>query len=138
MSGVSAVAIGARALLIEGPSSSGKSSLALALIDRGAALIGDDGVEISQDGAHIIVNPPPNIAGKIEIRHVGIADVPAVSARLALIISLDPSAPRYVEKAATCKLLDGTIPAITLAPHDPTLPLRAEWALAMHGLDTSD
>ncbi|HQA17982.1 MAG TPA: serine kinase, partial [Novosphingobium sp.] len=38
------VAIKGRALLIEGPPGSGKSSMALALIDRGAALIGDDGV----------------------------------------------------------------------------------------------
>lgn len=38
------IAIGGRALLIEGPPGSGKSSLALSLIDRGAMLIGDDSV----------------------------------------------------------------------------------------------
>src|SRR3546814_11755709 len=44
----SAVAIGGRAVLIIGPPGSGKTSLALALIDRGATLIGDDGVALAR------------------------------------------------------------------------------------------
>ena len=47
LANVTAVAIGGRALLIDGPPGSGKSSLALALIDRGALLIGDDAVHLS-------------------------------------------------------------------------------------------
>ena len=55
-----AVAIGGCGLLIEGAPGSGKSSLALALIDRGAALIGDDGVALSLRGGRLWAAPPPN------------------------------------------------------------------------------
>ena len=70
----SAVAIGGRGLLLEGPPGSGKSSLALALIDRGARLIGDDGLRLVRRGKDVMAEPPPNIAGKLEIRGVGIFD----------------------------------------------------------------
>ena len=53
------VAIGGRAVLIEGEPGSGKSSLALALIDRGAALIGDDGVRLELRGNRLYASPPP-------------------------------------------------------------------------------
>ena len=59
----SAVVIGGRALLIEGPPGSGKSSLTLALIDRGAGLIGDDAVTLMREGAALIASPhnPPGV-----------------------------------------------------------------------------
>ena len=50
-----AVEIGGRALLIEGPPGSGKSSLALALIDRGARLIGDDSVMLEVSGRQLLL-----------------------------------------------------------------------------------
>lgn len=130
----SAVAIDGRAVMIEGPSGIGKSSLALALIDRGAVLIGDDGVRLARDGGTIIASPPPNISGKLEIRHVGIADVPVTSAPLALIISLNADAPRLIDKAPMRDVLGANIPVITLPAHDPILALRTEEALSMHGL----
>ena len=67
---VRAVAIDGRALLIEGEPGVGKSSLALALIERGAILIGDDGVTLSREAAGLeptlIARPPPNIEGLID------------------------------------------------------------------------
>lgn len=129
----SAVAIDGRAIMIEGPSGIGKSSLALALIDRGAVLIGDDGVRLARDGGTILASPPPNISGKLEIRHVGIADIPVTSAPLALIIMLGTQAPRLIDKAPMRNMLGLSIPVITLPARDPILPLRTEWALTMHG-----
>ena len=91
---VTVVAVAGRAIMLEGPPGSGKTSLALALIDRGAKLVGDDGVGLDRRGALITASPPPHTAGKIEIRNVGIVEMPAVEAPLALILSLDPAAER--------------------------------------------
>lgn len=130
----SAVALNDCAILIEGPPGIGKSSLALALIDRGAVLIGDDGALLALENERILVSPPPNISGKLEIRHVGIADMPTTSAPLGLIVKLDGSSPRFLEEAPKRDVMGLAIPILTLAAHDAILPLRTEWALAMHGL----
>ncbi|HTM96504.1 MAG TPA: HPr kinase/phosphatase C-terminal domain-containing protein [Croceibacterium sp.] len=129
-----AVAIGGRALLIEGAPGSGKSSLALALIDRGAALIGDDGVTLDLRAGHVWAAPPPNTAGLIEIRNVGIVTLPTVEARVALVLRLDADAPRYVEQAAQIELLGRPIPLLRLHPAAWPLALRAEWAFARYAL----
>lgn len=133
----SAVAIsapgGARGLLIEGPPGSGKSSLALALIDRGAALIGDDGVLLEPRQGRLWALPPPRIEGMLEIRNVGIATFAAVSAPVGLVVRLDPRAPRYPDHAEETRLEGIAVPRIRLWPDTPALPLRAEWAMALHG-----
>lgn len=134
----SCVAIDGRAILIEGQPGSGKSSLALTLIDRGAKLVGDDGVtlETRQIGGdkRLWASPPPNISGKIEIRNVGIVDMPATSAPVALMLRLDDDAPRYVEQAEQIEIAGHKIPLIRLWPGSTALHLRAEWALQLHGL----
>lgn len=130
----SCVAIGGRAVLIEGPPGSGKSTLALALIDRGAALVGDDGVLLDPREARVWALPPPNIDGLLEIRNVGLARLAAVSAPVALVLRLDPEAPRHLDAADGIELAGVTVPLIRLWPDTPALPLRAEWALALHGL----
>ena len=132
----SAVSIGGRAVLIEGPSGIGKSSLALALIDRGAVLIGDDGVTLTRDNGQVLASPPPNICGKLEIRHVGIADMPVTTSPLALIVTLSNAAPRFIDQAPNRDIIGLAVPVLELTAHDPILALRTEWALAMHGLST--
>lgn len=134
----SAVAIGGRALLIEGPSGSGKSSLALALIDRGAQLIGDDGVSLRRDGDAVIAAPPPNIAGKLEIRGVGIVEMATTSAPLSLILAIDPEAPRYPDPVTNREVLGRMIPTLPFRCGDAIQALRAEWALRLHGLPLAD
>jgi serine kinase of HPr protein (carbohydrate metabolism regulator) len=127
------VAIQGRAVLIEGPPGSGKSSLALALIDRGATLVGDDGVLLEVRDDRLWALPPPNIAGLLEIRNVGFATLPAERAPVALVLRLDPAAPRQPEQAEAAVLAGVTVPLVRLWPDTPALRLRAEWALALHG-----
>lgn len=130
----SCVAIGGRGVLIEGPPGSGKSSLALALIDRGAVLVGDDGVLLEPHGDELWASPPPQITGLVEVRNVGIITLPAEPARLALILRLDPEAPRFVEEAERAVLAGVELPLIRLWPDSPVLALRAEYALSLYGL----
>lgn len=132
--GASAVAIHDRAVLIEGPPGSGKSSLALALIDRGAVLIGDDGVKLGKGSGKVMATPPPNIEGKLEIRGVGIVDMTTKSAPLALILALDPDAPRMPEDLERRDVLGCSIPVLPFCAGDAIQAIRAEWALRTYGL----
>ncbi len=135
LSGVSCVAIEGRAVLIEGPSCSGKSGLALALIDRGAVLIGDDGVRLEQRDARLHAFPPPNIAGLLEVRNLGLLRFPTVAdVPVALVLRLDPEAPRFLE-AAEQSAIEGTLlPMVRLWPDSPLLARKAELALDHYGL----
>ncbi|TIX52148.1 serine kinase [Alteraurantiacibacter aquimixticola] len=125
----SCVLVEGKAVLIEGEPGSGKSSLALALIDRGAQLVGDDGVTLARRGETLWASPPPNTAGLIEIRNVGLVEMPAAEGPVALLLTLDPQAPRFVDQAGTIAIGGMQLPQIALFPDASTLPLRAEWAV---------
>ena len=129
------VVIGGRAILIEGPPGSGKSSLALALIDRGAKFVGDDAVTLTRAGDRLLASPHPTIAGKLEIRNLGLVEIAAVDLQpVALVLRLDLEAPRFVEAAEDCWLLDVRLPMLSLWPDSPLLAIKAEWALARFGI----
>ena len=98
-----AVAFGNRGVLIRGLPGSGKSELALRLIDsqgfgRGvkllrAKLVADDQVLLAREGSGIVMRAPKSISGKIEIRGVGIIELPHKSkTKLHLVIDLKPQA----------------------------------------------
>ena len=129
------VSIGGRALLIEGPPGAGKSSLALALIDRGAVLVGDDGVALVHNGARLLASPPPATTGLIEVRGLGLVSMPAAAmVPVALVLVLDTAAPRFVEEAEPAIRHGAVLPLIRLWPDSPVLALRAELALARYGI----
>jgi serine kinase of HPr protein (carbohydrate metabolism regulator) len=135
LANVSCVAIGGRAVLIEGAPGSGKSSLALALIDRGGVLVGDDGVTLAPRDGRLWASPPPNIDGLIEVRNVGLVTLPTGSAPVALVIRLAEEAPRFIEAAEPVERAGQPLPCVNLYPAGDTLPLRAEFALKVHGLE---
>src|SRR5207302_5769467 len=84
-----AVAIDGCAVLLRGVSGSGKSDLALRLIDAGARLVADDQSELHRQGETIVVRSPPAIAGLIEVRGVGLVRVdPWAEAPVGLIDDL--------------------------------------------------
>ncbi|MXO74523.1 serine kinase [Altererythrobacter aerius] len=129
-----AVAIGGRALLLDGPPGAGKSTLALQLIDRGAVLVGDDGIAIERRGDAVWAAPPPATRGLLELRGIGIASLPACEAPVALILRLGIDGPRLVERAEMAGIEGVPIPALPFDAHHSAAALRAEHALAMHGL----
>lgn len=131
----SCVAIAGRGVLIEGAPGTGKSSLALALIDRGAVLVGDDGVALERDGLRLLASPVPAIAGLLEVRNLGLVTMPTASAvPVALVIALDAEAPRFVETPEMTTRCGATLPLVRLWPGSPVLALRAELALRRYGL----
>lgn len=135
----SGVAIGARAVLIEGEPGAGKSSLALALIGRGAQLIGDDAVRLSRGegdrAARLIASPPPNIEGLIEVRGVGlITRALAPPTPLALVLSLTARTERLPEVLDHRAWLGCSVPVLPFAPGTIAPAERALAALELHGL----
>ena len=70
----------------------------------------------------------------IEIRNVGIVELPVSSAPLALVLTLDPEAPRFPLDPAMRTIAGVDIPSLPFAPGDAVQALRAEYALAHHGL----
>jgi serine kinase of HPr protein (carbohydrate metabolism regulator) len=128
------VAVQGRGILIEGPPGSGKSSLALALIDRGAMLIADDGVVLTERAGELWVAPHPNTQGLLEVRNLGILSYPSVAeSRVCLLLRLDTEAPRFIDAAEHETILGVEIPALRLWPATPVLALRAELALGQYG-----
>jgi serine kinase of HPr protein (carbohydrate metabolism regulator) len=135
LSGVSCVAMDGRAVLIEGASGSGKSSLALALIDRGAVLIGDDGVRLEVRGPCLHAYPPPHIEGLLEVRNLGLLTFPtAADLPVALVVRLDAGAPRFIEAAETTEIAGIALPLVRLWPESPVLAQKAAIALERYGL----
>lgn len=131
-----AVVIAGRAVLIEGPPGSGKSSLALALIDRGAGLIGDDAVTLKAKSGRLIASPPPNIAGLLDVRGVGLARLPvAPPAPVALILTLGgPQPERLPQTPLPTRAIAGVaVPVLAFDPGPIAPAPRAEWALRIHG-----
>lgn len=90
-----AVAFGPdRGVLIEGPSGSGKSGLALALVAAGAELVADDRAVLFAAGGVLFARAPRAIRGLIEARGLGLLRLPSRAlARIGLIVALDPSDP---------------------------------------------
>lgn len=130
------VAVKGRGVLIEGAPGLGKSSLALALIDRGAMLVGDDGVTLEAQGGRLVAGPAPATAGLLEVRNVGLVPMPFTTrAEIALVIALDPEAPRFIDSAEEREVLSLTLPLVRLWPDSPVLALRAELALERYGLN---
>lgn len=131
LANASCVAVAGRGILILGPPGSGKSRLALRLIDRGAMLVGDDGVRIERRGARLWAHPPPTIAGMLEIRGVGIAAFPAGSVSLCLALDLAASAERLPDPGVL-ELEGHSLPCLGFSSAMDAL--EAEWALRLHGL----
>jgi HPr kinase/phosphorylase len=125
------VAIDGHAVLLRGAPGSGKSDLALRLIDAGARLIADDQSELSRRGDAIIVSAPASIAGLIEVRGVGIVRLDVLAeAPVALIADLVPAEKiERLPKPQTETILGVALPLIALSPFEPSASAKLRLAL---------
>jgi serine kinase of HPr protein (carbohydrate metabolism regulator) len=125
----SCVAIGGRAVLLSGRSGTGKSDLALRLIDRGAVLVSDDYTEVRRRDRTLYATAPARIVGRIEVRGIGIVDMPHLAeAEVALLIDLDGAVERMPE-AATRRLAGVEVSVFTLAALEVSAPIKVELLL---------
>jgi HPr kinase/phosphorylase len=117
------VARGGAGVLIDGPSGSGKSDLALRLLGEGFVLVADDQVDVS-DG---FASAPEALAGLLEVRGLGIVRLPYLSrARLELVIILADSIERLPEPE-THHILD--LPVVRVRAASASAPERVALAL---------
>ena len=132
----STVAKEGRAVLITGPSGSGKSDLALRLLDRGFTLVSDDRTIVRKVGERLLASAPPNIAGKLEIRGIGIIDMEAAAdIPVALLIELTSDIQRLPDDSRERPILGVRLPIITIDAMTASAPAKVALALDRMGLD---
>ena len=131
----STVALEGRAVLISGPSGSGKSDLALRLIDRGFTLVSDDQTMVRKDSGRLLASAPPTIHGKLEIRGVGIVEMEAVSdVPVALFVELTSDIQRLPDDSGERLVLDVKLPLISVDAMTASASSKVALALDRLGL----
>ena len=131
----SCVAIEGRAVLISGPSGSGKSDLALRLLDRGFILVSDDQTVVRRDGDRLIATAPPTIAGKLEIRGIGIVEMErADNVPVALLVELTSEIRRLPDDSRERPILGIPLPLISIDAMTASAPSKVALALDRMGL----
>jgi serine kinase of HPr protein (carbohydrate metabolism regulator) len=131
----STVATNGHAVLIAGPSGAGKSDLALRLLDRGFTLVSDDRTLVRRDGDRLIASAPPNIAGKLEIRGIGIVDMETVNnLPVALFVELTSEIQRLPDENRERPVLGVRIPLISIDAMSASAPSKVALALDRMGL----
>jgi serine kinase of HPr protein (carbohydrate metabolism regulator) len=131
----STVAMQGRAVLITGPSGSGKSDLALRLLDRGFTLVSDDQTIVKKDGSRLVASAPPTIAGKLEIRGIGIVEIDHIeNAAVALLVELTSDIQRLPDDSRERPILGVRLPLITIDAMTASAPSKVALALDRMGL----
>ena len=131
----STVASDGRAVLISGPSGSGKSDLALRLLDRGFTLVSDDQTIVRRDGDRLVASAPPTIKGKLEIRGIGIVEMDVVDdVPVALFVELTSEIMRLPDDRRERPVLGVNLPLVSVDAMTASAPSKVALALDRLGL----
>ncbi|MDP9195870.1 MAG: HPr kinase/phosphatase C-terminal domain-containing protein [Pseudomonadota bacterium] len=121
------IAIGQTGILLRGPSGSGKSDLALRLMDTGTELVADDQVLLSVRDGLLYARCPASIQGLLEVRGLGIIRLPfRPEVQIRAIIDLLPEGarPERLPEPETETLLGIKIPRFSLNPFHASASAR--------------
>lgn len=133
---VSSVARDGAAILIAGRSGAGKSDLALRLIDRGATLVSDDYTLVKRVGGQLRASAPATIAGKLEVRNLGIIDCDHQDdVPIRLYVDLDRQPERHPEPDDSMVVAGVKLPVLALNGQDVSAAIKVELALKRFGGD---
>ena len=131
----STVALDGRAVLIMGPSGSGKSDLALRLLDRGFVLVSDDQTIVKKADDRLIASAPRTIHGKLEIRGVGIVEMDTVGdVPVALVVELTSDIQRLPDDSRERPILGLAVPLISVDAMTASAASKVALALDRLGL----
>jgi serine kinase of HPr protein (carbohydrate metabolism regulator) len=131
----STVSLDGRAVMITGPSGSGKSDLALRLLDRGFSLVSDDQTIVRRDGDRLLASPPPQIAGKLEIRGIGIVEMEwASDVPVALLVELTSDIQRLPDDSRERPVLGARLPLVSIDAMTASAVSKVGLALDRMGL----
>lgn len=126
----SCVELGGTGVLLLGDSGSGKSDLALRLIDAGGRLVADDRTDLNRNGDRLVASPPAAIAGRIEIRGVGIVPLTHVS-EAPVALAVDLVAPDRVERLPAARSrawLGVEVPLLAIAAFEASAAAKVRLA----------
>ena len=125
------VSIDGDGVLFRGPSGSGKSDLALRMIDYGAQLVSDDQVCLTRRNDNIFMSSPPTIRNSMEVRGIGIVNTIAQKeAPLILVLNMSPNnAASRMPIWQLCTFLDIKVPAVEFAPFEISAHLKVKLAI---------
>lgn len=128
------VAVASRGVILLGPSGTGKSDLALRLIERGAVLVADDRCDLWTEQGQLWCAPPEILAGRIEVRGVGIVENPFVApAPVLLAVRLADRYERMPSHGLIEMVAGVAVPSLQMAAFEGTAPYKIELALAQQG-----
>jgi len=131
----SCVALEGRAVLITGISGSGKSDLSLRLLDRGFTLVSDDQTIVRKAGDRLVASAPETIAGKLEIRGVGIVEMETVKdVPVALLVELTSDVQRLPDDSRERPVLGIKIPLVSVDAMTASAASKVALALDRLGL----
>lgn len=133
----SAVAVDGQGVLLRGPSGSGKSDLALRLIDGGAKLVADDRVDIVAEQKKLQLSPPGELAGLLEVRGLGIVRL-AHETKVSLSLIVDLVKPEVVVRLPEtlyASFMGVQVRLICLDPFQVSAVAKIHLALSVHDKD---
>lgn len=125
------IAIDGAGVMLRGPSASGKSDLALRLIDRGARLVADDRTVLALRDGGVQASAPPEIEGRMEVRGFGIVHMPGAGpATLRLVVDLVQAAEiERMPPGESAALLGVPVPVLRLDPFEASADAKVRLAV---------
>tara|TARA_B100000519_G_scaffold150486_1_gene131342 strand:+ start:3486 stop:3926 length:441 start_codon:yes stop_codon:yes gene_type:complete len=129
------IAIDGNGVLLQGKSGSGKSDLALRFLEVGARLVADDQAILRVANGQVFAEAPPQLVGRMEIRGIGIVDVPVISkvcVRMVVLLDSKNEIERLPEPV-TIEILGVKVPVIFISAFEASAVAKIRFAVKLSG-----